>query len=551
MREWAAMGDPVLFQAGRLERVLQDVSLQAVLETARRCLRGRDLSQIARLSVETRATSGGTARTALRLLEQAGVLARIREETPERRNGRRWLPVQPGLRHLQAGSFAQVIEHWFGDSRENLLRNDEMQCFLRMLDEDLMLDVILLDTLRAAPGTVRVRSLLLPDGQRAMLIPDMRRRRCAVFVTADDAPSPRQARPLRDRGVIAGLTRRFGAVVRRTVLCRGNAPEENGITWQDAREFLSLLDDPAALDWMCNFTLPDAPAAPVNRGMRRWEMPRFAKLPPPTPQTFTRDSIFDEVQPDAVSLRRLLAGETLPVSLSAGAFWLRATPFDDRGKKLVEEHLGASFLQETDLVIPQTRLGRVQGLLALLTPALFFTPANLPIFATGAIPAAHEANIRAAARWAAAHDVEPYFWQLAGIDAFMGNVGRAPDSWGLVTDRDAPRLAALFSNRARILHVEPAQDEDILDVMEDLEDLCVNAHVDRNAMSNELNHIASSWAYRLMPDFIEAPLQSLSAQRFISAEDAARFRAWVDIAVSKAKGVEARLRWVTAREQHV
>ena len=412
-----------------------------------------------------------------------------------------------------------------------------MQTVRRIVNDRLLLDLVLLDTVRAALPNVSVRSLLLPGHQRGMLVADRRRRCCAVFLAADASPDPSRGQPLRDRGSIAGLARRFGAVVRRAVLCRGGGMEKDGIVWQDSAEYLSLLDNPAAVDWLCGFSAPNAPAAPVNRSCRRPPAPLPARPRPlPRQQRFERDPVFDGIRPGAGDLRRLLAGESVPVTIPAGRFLLRAAGHDAAAMELVEEHIGAAILRKAGLPAPETRLGRCQGLVALLAPRenRAFTPAPVPVLA-----GSHdiEAQVRAmdrAAAWAARYGVEESFWKLAGMDGFLGNHDRPCAGWGVTrSDSDGWRLVLPRGNRARLLRIPRGRDS-MAQILLDALGEAVFDSFREDALLRGLGQAARFLRSDPVGWSIKAFAAPLLRQRFITAAEEAFWREAVDDARSDA-----------------
>ena len=205
----------------------------------------------------------GIMRSHLRCLELEDILASCPEEDTEGRIGVRRLAVQPYYRF-----------RWLEEFVGNAIEEEFQGRILEALKGDLLLDTALLDLMHAASDKVRTAALLLPGRHRGMLVSDMRRRRCALFIaTTLREPNAVAARPLREPAAIAGITRRHGAVVRQVELYGGETRELDGVLWQNAEEFLKLLDNPAYLDWVCRFDRERAPAAPVNWSARRFRLP--------------------------------------------------------------------------------------------------------------------------------------------------------------------------------------------------------------------------------------------------------------------------------------
>ncbi len=414
MREWAAMGQEEWLRNGIPERVLRHVNRQTMFEAAAQGFLDRDLSRPAASVARECAVSGGTARTALKLLETADFLVRVREETPERRNGWRWLPVQPGLRWLQATENPDLLDSEAlpgsgGDIRRvfGCFTCQDMQTVRRIVNDRLLLDLVLLDTVRAALPNVSVRSLLLPGHQRGMLVAD---RRC------------------------------------------------------------------------------------------------------------------------------LLAGEAVPVTIPAGRFLLRAASHDAAAMELVEEHIGAAILRKAGLPAPETRLGRCQGLVALLAPRenRAFTPAPVPVLA-----GSHdiEAQVRAmdrAAAWAARYGVEESFWKLAGMDGFLGNHDRPCAGWGVTrSDSDGWRLVLPRGNRARLLRIPRGRDS-MAQILLDALGEAVFDSVREDALLRGLGQAARFLRSDPVGWSVKALAAPLLRQRFITAAEEAFWREAVDDARSDA-----------------
>ena len=197
----------------------------------------------------------------LQLLEKGDILAQCPEETPEQRKATRWLAVNATMKSCGCDECLADID--------DIKIRKTLQWAIKA---DIALDAILLDLLTAVPDTIHVSSLVAPR-HRLILISDMRRRRCALVTVSMKGLDQLATRPLRDPATIAGVTRRHGAVVRQVVLYEGETHEANGILWQNANEFLCLIENPTAIDWICRFDKGFVPGVPVNRSARRFPMP--------------------------------------------------------------------------------------------------------------------------------------------------------------------------------------------------------------------------------------------------------------------------------------
>ena len=251
-KQGKAISIDLLKNEGSLEDVFKNIMLQTIIEVRQRTLPHENIALPKMQRPE---------RSVLQLLEMADILAPCPEETPEQRMAARWLAVNAAMKTYGCDAYLADID-------DIKIR----KALAWAVKEDIALDAILLDLLTVVPDTIHVSSLIAPR-HRLILISDMRRRRCALVTVSMKGLDQLATRPLRDPATIAGVSRRHGAVVRQVVLYEGETHEDNGILWQNANEFLCLIENPAAIDWICRFDKAFVPGAPVNRSARRFPMP--------------------------------------------------------------------------------------------------------------------------------------------------------------------------------------------------------------------------------------------------------------------------------------
>ena len=149
---------------------------------------------------------------------------------------------QPGMRHAQAQTlvFALMADPSFSDmpARERKIVSDAIldEVKGRMLE-----DIVLLETIKArAGGATSVFKLQFAAGEFDMVVADRDAATCELYeVKHSTARDDRQLRHLVDAGKLAFAERRYGTILSRTVLYRGeNFTHPSGVAYRNAAEYL-------------------------------------------------------------------------------------------------------------------------------------------------------------------------------------------------------------------------------------------------------------------------------------------------------------------------
>ena len=149
---------------------------------------------------------------------------------------------QPGMRHAQAQAlvFALMADPSFSDvpARERKIVSDAIldEVKGRMLE-----DIVLLETIKArAGGATSVFKLQFAAGEFDMVVADHDAATCELYeVKHSTVRDDRQLRHLVDAGKLAFAERRYGTILSRTVLYRGeNFTHPSGVAYRNAAEYL-------------------------------------------------------------------------------------------------------------------------------------------------------------------------------------------------------------------------------------------------------------------------------------------------------------------------
>ena len=154
--------------------------------------------------------------------------------------------TQPGMRYCQTQALVHSLlkDHCFDDipEREKRLVTN------RLLDDvkgRMMEDIVLLECVKIANEHQSVFKLQFDRGEFDMVIYDAEQDKCAVYeIKHSDKVAPQQYRHLCDKDLCERTQKRFGEIVSKTVLFRGQShTEPSGIIYKNAAEFLEELPD--------------------------------------------------------------------------------------------------------------------------------------------------------------------------------------------------------------------------------------------------------------------------------------------------------------------
>ena len=152
--------------------------------------------------------------------------------------------TQPGMRYCQAQALVHSLMKdelflTFSEREKDLVTG-------RILEEvrgRMLEDIILLETSKALGSRYKVCKLQFASGEFDMVVYDRKENCCAAFEIKHSTQAvPAQARHLRDAEKCALTQQRFGELVGRYVLYRGERLDtEDGVQYLNAEQFLSAL----------------------------------------------------------------------------------------------------------------------------------------------------------------------------------------------------------------------------------------------------------------------------------------------------------------------
>ncbi|MGN0907782.1 MAG: AAA family ATPase [Bullifex sp.] len=149
---------------------------------------------------------------------------------------------QPGLRYAQAETL--IRELMKDSSFQNISAHDRKRITDRILDEirgRMMEEIILLETKKAMPGK-DVFTLKFAVGEFDMVICDPDNVTCEIFEIKHSTEAvPHQYRHLKDEQKCSATEFRYGTIIRKAVIYRGNTMQSDGIEYINAEEYLKGL----------------------------------------------------------------------------------------------------------------------------------------------------------------------------------------------------------------------------------------------------------------------------------------------------------------------
>ncbi len=161
--------------------------------------------------------------------------------------------TQPGMRYCQAQALVHSLmqDPTFNDISERE-KNLIIDRILSEVKGRMMEDMILLECVKVAESHQQVFKLVFDRGEFDMVIYDSNADACAIYeIKHSDKVVPRQYRHLCDSNLCERTERRFGEIVRRIVLYRGESflhHDGLDIDYLNAAEFLEALPQSMRLD---------------------------------------------------------------------------------------------------------------------------------------------------------------------------------------------------------------------------------------------------------------------------------------------------------------
>lgn len=150
--------------------------------------------------------------------------------------------TQPGMRYAQAGA---IVENLLLDAKFQELSAEERKRILeRLLGEirgRMMEDIILLETKIAKPDK-RVFKLQFAVGEFDMVVYDQKTLTCQIYeVKYSKEQVPEQYRHIKNEEKCAMTRHRYGEIIGRYVIYRGDSAEVDGVQYLNVEEYLKSL----------------------------------------------------------------------------------------------------------------------------------------------------------------------------------------------------------------------------------------------------------------------------------------------------------------------
>ena len=150
--------------------------------------------------------------------------------------------TQPGMRYAQAGA---IVENLLLDAKFQELSAEERKRILeRLLSEirgRMMEDIILLETKIAKPDK-RVFKLQFAVGEFDMVVYDQKTLTCQIYeVKYSKEQVPEQYRHIKNEEKCAMTRHRYGEIIGRYVIYRGDSAEVDGVQYLNVEEYLKSL----------------------------------------------------------------------------------------------------------------------------------------------------------------------------------------------------------------------------------------------------------------------------------------------------------------------
>jgi hypothetical protein len=158
------------------------------------------------------------------------------------KKGKLTVITQPGLRYAQAEAIMESI--LLDEQFQELSARDRKRILDRLLSEirgRMMEEIILLETRLASPDK-KVFKLQFPIGEFDMVVCDTRELTCRIYeVKYSKEQVAEQFRHLNDDAKCSMTSRRYGDIVGKYVIYRGEPAECDGIKYLNAEDYLKSL----------------------------------------------------------------------------------------------------------------------------------------------------------------------------------------------------------------------------------------------------------------------------------------------------------------------
>ena len=184
----------------------------------------------------------GKLREYLRDMDLFADMPAVSEDPSEDLSGHT-LCLQPGLRYFHAVAMIRALE----DDESMAVLPVEVRDVVSGVARDtvaghILEEAVLYDTMEAVSGRLEVFKLFLNDGEVDMVVRDRDALTCVlVEVKHSDRRYGTQTRHLRNARITSYVESRFGRVVGRYVLYRGEDAEEGCVKYLNVEEYLGNL----------------------------------------------------------------------------------------------------------------------------------------------------------------------------------------------------------------------------------------------------------------------------------------------------------------------
>lgn len=150
--------------------------------------------------------------------------------------------TQPGMRYCQAQALVHsLMKDPLFNEQDEKVREYVCDRILSEVKGRMLEDIVLMETTKKLnPKQYKVFKLMTAGGEFDMVIYDREKNVCGIYeIKHSDQADPNQYRHLADDEECAEATRRFGQIVSKTVLYRGdNFETENGIRYCNVEDYL-------------------------------------------------------------------------------------------------------------------------------------------------------------------------------------------------------------------------------------------------------------------------------------------------------------------------
>lgn len=159
--------------------------------------------------------------------------------------------TQPGMRYCQAQALVySLMQDKVFSALSEKEKTDVTERILEEVRGRMMEDIVLLETSKAAPDSVRVFKLVFPAGEFDMVTYDSVADKCAVYeIKHSNQVVPQQYRHLTNEEKRKMTEKRFGEIIGTNVIYRGeNQALENDVSYLNVEEYLKDIPDSISIE---------------------------------------------------------------------------------------------------------------------------------------------------------------------------------------------------------------------------------------------------------------------------------------------------------------